>query len=155
MAVQCQFQLGRMADAMAIAQSSRGQIEQGLSWRWTPARVARELRNPDSVVLCARLYQRLAGFAIMHFGWEEAHLLLLAVDPTYRRIGIGRGMLEWLEKSARVAGIATMYLEVRAANRGAVAFYRRLGFLERQRLPGYYDGLETAVRMARELRASG
>ena len=155
MAAQCEFRLGRMADAVAIAHLSRVQIEQGLSWRWTPARVLRELRNPDSVVICARLDQRLAGFAIMHFGWEEAHLLLLAADPAYRRIGVGRGLVEWLEKSARVAGIATVWLEVRAANNGAIAFYRRLGYRERQRLPGYYDGLEAAVRMARDVRIAG
>ena len=57
-----------------------------------------------------------------------------------------------LEESASVAGIPLVVLEVRATNGGARAFYRRLGYREVGHVTGYYRGLETAIRMARDLR---
>jgi ribosomal-protein-alanine N-acetyltransferase len=94
----------------------------------------------------------LAGFAIMQFYDEHAHLNLLGVDPALRRFGIGRRLLEWLEETALAGGIFTVTLEVRAGNLGARTFYRDLGYQETDSLPGYYGGRETAIRMARDLR---
>lgn len=139
-------------EAFQIALMSRELIEAGLGWSWTPARVGGELRSRETVVLAASAYGRLVGFSIMQFGDETAHLNLLAVLPARQRQGIGRRMVEWLEKSARVAGIATVYLEVRAANHGGRRFYRTLGYREVAVLPRYYRGREAAVRMAHTLR---
>ena len=41
--------------------------------------------------------------------------------------GIGRRLHEWLIEPARVAGIASIRLELRADNAAALSFYRRLG----------------------------
>ena len=65
---------------------------------------------------------------------------------------MGRRLLEWLEQPARVAGIARIVLEVRASNDGAHAFYERMGYRKRVRVPGYYQGHEAALRMGRSLR---
>ncbi len=73
----------------------------------------------------------------MQFGNEHAHLVLLCVQPLARHRGIGRRLTEWLVESARVAGIQLIRLELRADNAAALAFYRRLGFTETQRVPGY------------------
>jgi ribosomal protein S18 acetylase RimI-like enzyme len=61
-------------------------------------------------------------------------------------------MLEWLIASARVAGIASMHVELRENNVPALAFYRSMRFCETFRVSGYYRGRETAVRMLRMLR---
>ncbi len=66
----------------------------------------------------------------MEFYAIHAHLNLLAVQPGYQRQGIGRQLLEWLEASARTAGIFTVHLELRANNDGARAFYEKLGYRE-------------------------
>ncbi|MEO8444553.1 MAG: GNAT family N-acetyltransferase, partial [Gammaproteobacteria bacterium] len=93
----------RLADAQAIAEMSRRLVEVGLPWTWTPARVARHLRHPDSLVLTARAVAGgngvgpLAGFAIMHFGDDIAHLNLLAVGSRWQRRGLGRRLVDWLE----------------------------------------------------------
>jgi ribosomal-protein-alanine N-acetyltransferase len=89
----------------------------------------------------------------MHFGDEHAHLNLLAVRASHQRLGIGRRMVEWLIESARVAGIATVHLELRAANYVARSFYKALGFTESAYIPGYYRGREMALRMVRVLRS--
>jgi ribosomal protein S18 acetylase RimI-like enzyme len=99
------------------------------------------------------------GFAILEFGDERAHLVLLAVRPSHRRTGIGQRMLEWMIESARVAGIASIHLELRAGNDEARKFYRAMGFYETVLVPGYYRGgegrKEGALRMLRVLRVPG
>ena len=146
--------LAKPAEAPRIAQMSREYIEAGLGWRWTPERVVREIHRRDTNVLAARRRGRLIGFAIMQFRMEEAHLLLLAVHPACRHLGLGRRLLEWQETCARVAGISIINLEVRAINRDARAFYKALGYREVQLVPGYYNGLEAAVRMTHDLRVT-
>ena len=145
------FRLARPAEAVAIAHLSRDLIEYGLRWRWTPVRIAASIRAPEVNVLVALARGNIAGFAIMRYGDDEAHLDLLAVAPPYRRAGVGRQLLEWLEKCAVIAGIFSVALEVRAGNEGARLFYRRMGYRPLVQLPGYYQGIEAALRMGRDL----
>lgn len=114
-------------------------------------RVAESIRAPNVNVLVACTLENIAGFAIMRYGDDDAHLDLLAVAPRYRRAGIGRRLLEWLERCAVVAGIFTIALEVRAGNQGARLFYQHMGYRTIAHLPGYYQGIEAALRMGRDL----
>ena len=82
---------------------------------------------------------------------DEAHLLLLAVPAHAGRRGIGSAMVGWLERSALVAGVGQVYLEARLTNGAARSFYARLGYREIQTLPGYYQGREACVRLAKDL----
>jgi ribosomal-protein-alanine N-acetyltransferase len=146
-----EFRPANPSDAAVLATMSRDLVELGLGWSWTPSRIIRHIRSADSVVLVARQQGLVAGFAIMRFGLEEAHLDLLAVRPKYRRAGVGRRLMEWLEKSALVAGISVIYLEVRENRLDARTFYERLGYCRIRRLPGYYRGMESAICMGRDL----
>ena len=145
------IELARPPDAPAIARMSRDLIEYALPWTWQASRVLRHVCRADSTVITARGAGELAGFAIMRFGAEEAHLDLLAVARSCQRRGVGREMLRWLECSAQVAGISVIHLEVRETNQGGCAFYRRLGYRQVGRAPGYYCGREAALRFARDL----
>jgi ribosomal-protein-alanine N-acetyltransferase len=138
-------------DAPSIAAMSRHLIEHGLAWSWNEERVERCLRNRDCVVLAARDRRRLVGFAIMEFYAVHAHLNLLAVQPGFQRQGVGRQLLEWLEASARTAGIFKVHLELRATNDGAQAFYEKIGYRTVGRKAAYYDGREDALRMTHDL----
>lgn len=146
------IRLARPADMFPISRMSRELIEVGLGWSWTPARVGREILSPETVVLAACCGERIVAFAIMHFGDETAHLNLLAVEPEFQRTGIGRRLVVWLEESALTAGITSIGLELRASNQGARRFYHSLGYHETGTIPGYYRGIEAAIRMSRSLR---
>lgn len=145
------IRLARMREADEIGAMSRALIEHGLRWSWRPERVAANIRDRNVHVLVARLDDRIAGFAIMRYGDDEARLELFAVAPRYRRMGVGRRLLEWLDKCVVVAGISRIFLEVRAGNDGAQAFYARMGYRKLTYLPGYYQGREAAIRMGREV----
>jgi len=100
----------------------------------------------------ADVKQHLVGFAIMDFGDTAAHLSLLAVKPTHQRCGIGRALVTWMEEAALTAGITSVSLELRSNNFPARTFYRMLGYKELAYIPGYYRGVETAVKMGRDIR---
>lgn len=146
--------LATQRDAQAIALMSRDLIEAGLGWKYDAPRVLKSIRDPDTLTPLASDRGRIAGFAIMEFGEERAHLVLLAVRPTHRRAGVGRRLVEWLVESARTAGIASLHLELRAGNEAARGFYRAMGFDETIVVPGYYRGREPALRMIRVLRSA-
>jgi ribosomal-protein-alanine N-acetyltransferase len=141
-------------DAEPIAMMSQRLIEYDLPWSWTTDRVTRSIRHPETAVVVARDGRRLAGFAIMRFGDADSHLDLLAVGPAYRRRGLGRQMVEWLEACSRTAGLFRVFLELRVDNAAARSFYLALGYAECGRMRGYYAGREDALRMHRILSAS-
>jgi len=149
---QVTLKLARRADAKRIAQMSRDLVEAGLSWSWTTARVTEQIHHPESNVLTAWTAEQLVGFAIMQYFAEHAHLNLLAVEPAYRRLGIGHQLIAWLEETCRTGGIFSVRLEVRVVNSGAQAFYHRLGYQDGKILPGYYRGRESALQMTHDLR---
>jgi ribosomal-protein-alanine N-acetyltransferase len=151
MSDQATLGLATRADAAGIAALSRDRIEQGLGWSWTAPRVLRSIRDPATNVVVAHRSGRTCGFGIMKYHDDEAHLLLLAVHAQACRRGIGSALVAWLERSALAAGIGQVYLEARLANGAARAFYARLGYREIQTLPGYYQGVEACVRLAKDL----
>ena len=138
------------ADALGIAEMSRDFIEHGLGWSWTRERILRSLRHRDTNAIVAVREADRAGFGIMKYGDEEAHLLLLAVKPSHRRCGVGQ----------RDAGVARALGRGRRRRphhaRGArqqrrrARFYRHHGYAQAQLLPGYYGGRETSVRMVKD-----
>ncbi|HXU54487.1 MAG TPA: GNAT family N-acetyltransferase [Casimicrobiaceae bacterium] len=149
------LRLARRSEAPALALMSRDLVEAGLGWHYRADRIRQLIDDVDSVALAACDGQRVAGFAIMSFGDEHAHLVLLAVRTTHQRRGIARRMTEWLLESAATAGIASIKVELRTDNIAAYQLYRGLGFVEMMRAPGYYRGRETAIFMMRMLRPPG
>ena len=146
----CEVRLAVPADAARIAVMSRDYVEDGLAWGWTPARVARSIRDRATNVVIAECAVDLAGFGVMRYRDDDAHLLLFAVRPEYRRRGIGSSLLRWLESTAATAGIELIFLEARTTNLDARAFYAARGYRELAVLERYY-GSEDAVRIGKDI----
>ncbi len=143
--------LATSADAPGIAHMSRDCVEQGLSWSWTAARVMQAIRDAQTNVVVSRRRGQLRGFGIMQYGDDDAHLVLLAVWPVARHQGLGRDLTDWLEQSARVAGVRRVGLEARADNLHALRFYEKRGYVRVGIVSGYYEGVIDAVRMHKVL----
>jgi len=145
------LQLATLKEVSEIARMSGAIIEHGLPQAWTARRVHAHIRHRECTVLVAKVPQRLAGFAIMEFGNTTAHLNLLAVHPQLQRRGIGRQLMTWLHESAVTAGTFLVNLELRAENIQARRFYSSMGYEECGYVPRYYNNIEDAVRMSRDL----
>lgn len=98
---------------------------------------------------------RVLAFAILSTGGGDAHVLDIAVDPSRRRQGIARWLMEELMAAARMRDADQLFLEVRIGNTPALRLYRDLGFAEVALRRGYYPlpggGREDAIIMARAL----
>ncbi len=96
------------------------------------------LSAPDAALLVAELDGRLAG--LIQVGIREiadvpimvarryVKISDLAVAKAYQRRGVGRALMEAAEAWGRKHGAASMELMVWEFNRGAQAFYKKLGY---------------------------
>jgi ribosomal-protein-alanine N-acetyltransferase len=95
-----------------------------------------------------------AGFTLSRTIAGETELLLLAVDPQFRRRGLGKVLVETLARQSREQGSTRLFLEMRRGN-PAEHLYRGLGFAPVGERPNYYrtsDGIRIdAVTFARDL----
>jgi ribosomal-protein-alanine N-acetyltransferase len=149
------LRLGTPSDAPILALMSRDLVETGLGWEYRPGRIAALIDDAETLSVVAHDGERVLGFAILSLGDEHAHLILLAVRLQHQRRGIGRRLVQWLIESCQAAGVASVHVELRARNAAAIALYESTGFAETLRVPGYYRGRETAIRMVRVLRVPG
>lgn len=101
--------------------------------------------------VAAELLGELAGFLVFQRpASDQVEILNLAVYPARRRRGVGKLLLDHVLG----LGAAEIFLEVRAGNEPALAFYRRAGFQPAGRRPGYYrNPAEDAVVMRVTTRA--
>lgn len=97
----------------------------------------------------------LAGYYLLMYAVDEAHLLDVAVAAPLQRQGLGRRLLGRIGARAKQQGMASILLEVRPSNERALAVYRRYGYAEIGRRKGYYPagpgGREDAIVMRLEL----
>lgn len=80
----------------------------------------------------------LAGYYLLMYAVDEAHLLDVAVCAARQGQGLGRHLLDCIGARARGQGMLSVLLEVRPSNERALAVYRRYGYREIGRRKGYY-----------------
>jgi|SRR5581483_1452919 len=106
------------------------------SYALEPLRVSidRCSRGEDAHFLVAEAGGPMVGF--LHYDCEgpEPELHRIYVDPAHKRRGIGSALLHELHR--RLPPRSSYILMVVAANRAAVSFYERHGFVEAARVDG-------------------
>jgi len=93
------------------------------------------------------------GALIAYLGYwligDEVHISTFAVDPDFRRQGIGENLLKNALADAARRGAQVATLEVRASNAAAIRLYEKLGFKVAGTREGYYhDNDEDAILMS-------
>ena len=130
---------------------------QGFYRGWPREEFETFLRDRDTPVLVAADAKRkIAGFIILRLAADEVELITVAVDPKWRKKGIGRALLRAAFADLMMSPARRMFLEVAADNAGAVRLYETEGFREVGRREGYYARAAgqppaTALVMARDL----
>jgi ribosomal-protein-alanine N-acetyltransferase len=91
---------------------------------------------------------KVVGFAGLWMVVDEAHITTVAVDPQFRRNGIGRKLTKEVLARGKERSATCATLEVRASNESAIRLYEELGFIQSARRKGYYpDNKEDAIVM--------
>ncbi len=127
-------------------------IEQAtFSDAWEPENFQSLVTPPAEHCRVAERDGKVVGYWVGSRIDDEAELANLAVDPSLLRSGVGTRLLENFIEHVGALGNTTVFLEVRASNKAAIALYRRYGFVELTRRKGYYrKPEEDAVVMARK-----
>ncbi|MFC3282954.1 GNAT family N-acetyltransferase [Litchfieldella rifensis] len=112
--------------------------------RFSRRQLAHLLKGANAVTwMAVDADDRPLGYGTLLFRRNSrvARLYSFCVDPQARGEGLGRRLLEALEREARQRDLALITLEVRADNRVAMGLYRRMGYTLRRWLDDYYvDG---------------
>ena len=107
--------------------------------------------SPNNTTPCwvAENDGRVAGFLAARKVADELEILNLAVAVASRRRGIASQLLRETMKWAATEKLTKVYLEVRASNAPAKAFYRSRGFRATGMRPNYYrDPADDALLLA-------
>jgi ribosomal-protein-alanine N-acetyltransferase len=127
-------------------------FEPGISYSLQEIRRFLGIATADGLV--AEVDGTIVGFAIGYLTrGSVAHIVTLDVHPSFRRRSLATALLEELLNRFSRAGARQSRLEVSTENTGAIAFYRKLGFRRRRRIPNYYGRGRDAFEMELELSA--
>jgi len=141
-----------LADAETLAKLHA----QGFYRGWPREDFAAYIAGPDTPMYVAcDAKRRIAGFAMLRLVADEAELITIAVDPKWRKKGVGMALMRALFEDLRMTPARQLFLEVAADNPAALRLYTKLGFSKLSERQGYYaraDGQPaTALVMARIL----
>jgi len=116
-----------------------GQAMQKPPWFKRLFSYERRLSTPEDIV----------GFSGFWMMMQEAHIIAIGVSDSYRRLGIGEGLLITTIELAQMLNANVVTLEVRASNEIAQELYKKHGFQVVGRRLRYYssDG-EDAIIMS-------
>ena len=121
---------------------------------WAIEGYRRELDSPNSDLLGLWMWETddcesvragtgapplLIGVGCLWAILEEAHIIMLAIHPSFQRQGLGQALLWALLKSACDRQLERSTLEVRDSNLVAVSLYKKFGFKEAGRRKRYYE----------------
>lgn len=123
---------------------------------WTRQSIYDTFCEKQAFIAVAELDGKIAGYCIVYFVLDESEIARIAVDVSCRRQGVGRELLEWVEKTCEEKEVTRLMLDVRGSNETARRFYRKLGFQEDGVRKNFYEKpREHAVLMSKKIGNTG
>ncbi len=117
-----------------------------------PANILVDIYNLGAGFLVAQENNRVMGYIIFWIKFEdEGHIISIAVDRSYRRQDVGSKLVETSLEAFKKFHVKRIKLEVRIGNKGARKFYGKMGFEEEKIVEEYYEDLEDAVIMGKDM----
>jgi len=107
------------------------------------------LHSKDFIV--AKLRDKIIGYIIAYPKRYFIDFDSLAIDKKYRKLGIGRKLVNFMLNRFKKKGLKRALLEVKTTNKTAIAFYQKLGFKIKKTLKGYYRDKANAYQMEKIL----
>jgi ribosomal protein S18 acetylase RimI-like enzyme len=135
-----QFRLAVAEDESALLRMMRNLAEQEPGAYYFDEPVVREvlrkfLASPDLGQAWVFLDRETpVGYIVLTFGYSfefhgrDSFIDELYIEPQYRRKGIGRRAMQFVEERARELGVNAIHLEVDQGNDAAAELYRRAGY---------------------------
>ena len=117
-------------------------------WSWEML-YSDAITNDISTYLLAYEGDTLLGYIGIWAVGYECQINNVAVNPDYRRMGIGTLLLTSILTATAMAGMNYWTLEVRESNLAAIEMYKSAGFVIDGVRPKYYEDGENALLMSK------
>lgn len=115
---------------------------------WTEDDLIACLRRRNAAAMLAECVNGVTGFMVYELTRETINLLNFAVDPEFRRQGVGHMMVEKLKDKLSQQRRRQIILAVRDSNVPAQLFFKSQNFKATSTMHGYYEGNgEDAIAM--------
>ncbi len=125
---------------------------------WTREHFEKELEKPYSRALVMtddETDEKILGYIVYWLLLEDCQILTLAVDLSYRGLGLARQMVRYAASEAMKEKFPKMQLEVRKSNLAAIQLYQSAGFSITQIRKAFYSDGEDAYQMSLPLEDDG
>jgi ribosomal-protein-alanine N-acetyltransferase len=100
-------------------------------------------RKCPELFIVAEVLGTIAGYVIACILPEKGNIVSIAVDPLYRRRGIGKALTNFAVDQLKANALEVVELEVRITNADGISFWENLGFSPIGTIPDFYrDGAE-------------
>jgi len=109
-------------------------------------------KYPEGFIV-AENENRIIGYTIGYPKNESAEIISLAVDPNWRKKGIGKNLTNFLINHFKEKGVKEIFLHVRTKNKVAISFNQNLDFKILKTIKNYYQNGDDAYLMERKLGA--
>ena len=120
---------------------------------WSKEMFLEELRNPLAHSFIYRVNEAqghlLIGFICFRNIGEESELLNIGVHPLFRRMGIGRKLMQFYMEFGKAKQIKTFYLEVHVSNPPAIRLYEGFYYQPVGTRKKFYQGKFDALMMVK------
>ena len=93
-----------------------------------------KLRQQPELFFVAEVDNRLVGTAMSGFDGHRGWVYYVAVDPEYRRRGIGSALMRQVESGLAAAGCPKLNLQIRSTNAEVRSFYESLVYTIEDRI---------------------
>ena len=106
--------------------------ECGLIRSWNDPRkdIARKLAVQPELFLVGTLEDRVVATTMAGYDGHRGWVYYFAVAPPCRKRGLGRTLMQEVERLLTERGCPKLNLQVRTSNAGVAEFYRRLGYAQ-------------------------
>lgn len=142
------FRKGTEADLEQIAKLER----ENFSDSWSVSSIAETMKQPQAFLVVAAEKNEITGYCILYHVLDEGEIARIAVSHSFRRRGIGSGLLKYTCACCEEMKVKRLLLDVREGNTGARAFYEAHGFeVDGIRKHFYENPKEHAVLMSKEI----
>ncbi len=116
---------------------------------WNYEILKQELSSNNSKYIVAKTLDNIiVGFAGIKIILDTAEIMNIVTKKSFRNMGTGKQMLEYLINMCKNSNIKTLNLEVNSTNTIAITLYKKYNFKEVGLRKKYYDNTYDAILMS-------
>jgi ribosomal-protein-alanine N-acetyltransferase len=118
---------------------------------WSKPIFRKWYRQCPDLFIVAEISGTIVGYMCTYIEQKTGEIESIAVDPAFRRQGVGSALMDYTLKEMHASGITTVELQVRTTNPGGIRFWQNVGFSPAGILPNFYDDGAEALQMKKSL----